>query len=119
MGKNLFDTNRLIDFYKAKQKDIKGFTTILNIIEYPKSIDYFPNIKIIYPSLKDYETAISLSKELYAIGKNIPAIDILIASISYNLNLTIISQDKHFDYVKEVWDDFKLSQEYSPTSKTE
>lgn len=58
--------------------------------------------------MKDYETALALSKALFDIGKPIPAIDKLIATIAYNLNLTLVSDDKHYEYVKEVWDSFEL-----------
>jgi len=41
MGANLFDTNSLIDLYKANENTIEGYTTIINLIEYPKAIDFF------------------------------------------------------------------------------
>ena len=111
MGEVLFDTNRLIEFQKSKKKDIKGFTTIFNLLEFPRSIGFFTNIKVLYPSSRDYEKALELSKLLFEIGKPIPAMDKLIASICYNLNITLISKDKHFEFVQEVWDDFQLSKD--------
>lgn len=35
MEESLYDTNQLIDTYKDKET-IEGFTTILNLIEFPK-----------------------------------------------------------------------------------
>jgi hypothetical protein len=108
MGANLFDTNSLIDLYKANENTIEGYTTIINLIEYPKAIDFFYKLNVLYPSGKDYETSLFLSKELYKIGKPIPATDILLASICYNTELTLISKDNHFEYVKEIWNDFQI-----------
>lgn len=111
MGENLFDTNRLIKFQKLNKRDVTGFTTIFNLIEFPRSIGFFKNLKVLYPSNLDYEKALELSQSLYRIGKPIPAMDKLIASISFNLKLTLISDDNHFRFIKEVWDDFQVKQE--------
>jgi len=109
MGEALFDTNWLMNLYKERKKDEKGNTTILNIIEYPKAIDYFTNIEIKFPSNNDFATSVYLSKELLKIGKPLPSMDIIIASICRNLNLTLNTYDKHFNVIKEVWEDFKLN----------
>ena len=109
MGENLFDTTKLIDFQKSGKQDIEGYTTIYNLIEFPRSVGYFTKLKVLYPSIGDYETALELSKSLFEIGKNIPAMDKLIASIAHNSKLTVISNDKHFDFIKEIWDDFQIS----------
>lgn len=119
MGENFFDTNWLMELYKLNQKNIKGFTSILNIIEYPKSIDFFTNLELIVPSNRDYQQAIDLAKNLYKMGNPIPAVDILIASICYNSKFILISRDKHFDAVKEVWNDFQISQDYNIKNKKE
>lgn len=37
--------------------------------------------------------------------------DVIISAICYNSKLVLISKDKHFEYVKEVWDDFNISKE--------
>ncbi|MBD3194410.1 MAG: type II toxin-antitoxin system VapC family toxin [Candidatus Lokiarchaeota archaeon] len=111
MEENLFDTNVLMGLYKKKRNNISGYTTIMNIVEYPKALDFFHNLEVIYPRKNDFKSSIKLSKELYLIGKPIPAIDILIASISYNMNLKLISYDSHFTFINEVWSDFKFSNE--------
>ena len=109
MGESLFDTNRLIDFQRSNQREIEGFTTIFNIIEFPKSLEFFKKLKVVYPSNQDYHSAIILSQALYKIGKPIPPFDILIAAICHNLKLTLITSDKHYSLVKEIWSDFQLS----------
>ena len=110
MGENLFDTNRLIELQKSDKREIEGYTTIFNIIEFPKSLEYFKRLKIVYPSNQDYELAIILSQALYKIGKPIPPFDILIAAICYNLKLILVTSDKHYSLVKKIWTDFKFSQ---------
>lgn len=101
----------MIELYQTGLESIQGYTTIISIIEYPNAVDYFKNLTILYPSYEDYETAIILSKALYTIGKPIPAMDVIIAAISYNSKLVLISKDKHFEHVKEVWGDFNISKE--------
>ena len=109
MGESLFDTNWLMHLYKEGKNKEKGNTTIINIIEYPKAIDYFTNIVIKYPSDNDFNTSIYLSKELLKIGKPLPSLDILIAAICYNLNFTLVTYDKHFNVIKEIWKDFQIN----------
>jgi len=111
VGESLFDTNWLIHLYNEGKKEEQGTTTIFNIIEYPKALDYFTKINITFPTSKDYESSLYLSKELFKLGKPIPSSDILIASICYNQKLTLVSLDKHFNVIKEVWDDFQLKKE--------
>jgi hypothetical protein len=111
MGESLFDTNGLIELQKANKTDISGYTTIFNILKFPKSLGFFKKIKILYPNSRDYESALILSEKLYRHGTPIPAIDILVASISYNNNLLLISRDKHFDRIKQVWKDFQFSED--------
>lgn len=112
MGENFFDTNWLMELYKSNQKNIKGITSILNVIEYPKSIEFFTNLELVFPSGIDYQQAVDLAKNLHKIGKPIPAVDILIASICYNSKFTLISRDKHFEIIKEIWNDFQISQDF-------
>lgn len=111
MEQNLFDTNVLMKLYKEGASSISGSTTIFNIIEYPKALEFFQNLEIIYPKDDDFKTAIKLSKDLLVIGTPIPAVDILIASICYNSNFKLISLDSHFSYISDIWEDFRFSKE--------
>jgi len=47
MEKSLYDTNRLIDAYRNKET-LDGYTTILNLIEFPKAMDF--DLHIRFPS---------------------------------------------------------------------
>ena len=51
-----------------------GYTTIFNIVEFPKILDF--KLTVLYPSKSDYNLAIKLSKDVLRIGKPLPAIDI-------------------------------------------
>ena len=55
MGEGLFDTNRLIESAKENKKDLKGYTKIFNIIEFPKIIEFFSYIDVLYPEQSDYD----------------------------------------------------------------
>lgn len=96
----VLDTNLLID-------GETGVTTILNIIEYPKSLDKQDN-SIIWPSRNDYLTAIEIMVLLLESGKPVPAIDVLLSAICINRNLTLVTKDKHFNYIKSVKDELSL-----------
>ena len=98
MEENLYDTSKLIEYYREK-KDVRGFTTILNLIEFPKALKF--NLKVVYPTKSDYELALRLSMNLIEKGKHISAVDAVIAAIAINNNLTLITGDKHFQFVKD------------------
>lgn len=105
MEKSLYDTSKLIDAYK-KNENIKGYTTIFNLIEFPKALEL--NLTVLYPSKSDYNLALKISTELLKIGKPIPAVDIIISAIAVNNSLKLITKDKHFLFVKEVIKDFDI-----------
>ncbi|MBS3105948.1 PIN domain-containing protein [Candidatus Woesearchaeota archaeon] len=95
----------MIDTSIAVEKEV-GATTIFTVVEYPKCLDYVT--EVVYPDDKDFERAIELSRRLTQIGKQIGAIDILIASICINRYLKLITKDNHFGHIKEVDKSFQL-----------
>jgi predicted nucleic acid-binding protein len=103
----VYDTSTLIDFLKSGKRDLKGFTTILNIIEFPKALE-FKGLGIIYPNVEDYDEALKLSALLLKRGKPLPAIDILIAAICLRRGLTLMTGDEHFRHIKSVKKEFKV-----------
>ncbi len=105
MEKDLYDTSRLIDAYKKKEK-IRGYTTIFNLIEFPKALEL--NLTVLYPSKSDYKLALKISTELLKVGKPIPAIDVMISAIAINNGLRVITKDRHFLFVKDVMKDFEV-----------
>jgi predicted nucleic acid-binding protein len=107
MEEVVYDTSALINLLKSGKRDAKGFTTIFNIIEFPKALD-FKDLGVIYPNAEDYDEALKVSASLLRSGKPIPAIDVLIASICIRRGLTLVTMDEHFRRVKSVRKEFKI-----------
>ena len=57
MEKAIYDTSSLINAYK-QMKQLTGYTTI-NIVEFPKILDF--KLTVLYSSKSDYNLAIELS----------------------------------------------------------
>ena len=107
MEEVIYDTNLLISLLKSGKKNAKGFTTIFNIIEFPKALD-LKELAVIYPTLEDYDESLKISAGLLRKGTPLPAVDILIASICIRRNLTLCTMDSHFTNIKSVKNAFKL-----------
>ncbi len=105
MEESIYDTNRLIDAYRERET-LDGYTTILNLIEFPKAIEF--DLRVIFPSRSDYQLALIISTDLIKIGKPIPAVDSVIAAVALNNKLKLVTKDKHFLMVKEVKKSFKV-----------
>ena len=108
MEEIIYDTSYLIDLYKKGTRKLTGFTTILNIVEFPKALE-FSDLKIIYPTKEDYLTAIRIMKDLMVKGKPIPAIDAIISAIALNRKMTIKTKDEHFLLIKEIKHELKVA----------
>jgi tRNA(fMet)-specific endonuclease VapC len=107
MEEIVYDTNTLIDCLKKGKLDLTGFTTIFNVVEFPKALE-FEQLTLIYPSVEDYEESLAISLALLQKGSPMPAIDILVAAMCIRRNLTLATKDKHFTAIKSVKADFKL-----------
>ena len=105
MEKNLYDTSKLIETYK-RNENIRGYTTIFNLIEFPKALEL--DLTVLYPSKSDYNLALKISTELLKIGKPIPAVDVIISAIAINNGLKVVTRDKHFLFVKDIMKDFEV-----------
>ncbi|HWQ96314.1 MAG TPA: type II toxin-antitoxin system VapC family toxin [Candidatus Methylomirabilis sp.] len=105
MEESIYDTNRLIDAYRGRET-LDGYTTILNLIEFPKAIDF--DLRVLFPSKSDYHLALIISTDLIKIGKPIPAVDSVIAAVALNNKLKLVTKDKHFLMVKEIKKSFKV-----------
>ena len=75
MEEILYDTSSLINACKQR-KQLEGYTTILNVVEFPKLLEL--KLTVIYLSKSDYNPSIKLSKDLLRIVKPIPAVDKMI-----------------------------------------
>lgn len=105
MERAIYDTSSLINAYKQRKR-LTGYTTIFNIVEFPKILDF--KLTVLYPSKSDYNLAIKLSKDVLRIGKPLPAIDIIVAAMALNRNMKLVTSNKHFTVIREIRQDFKL-----------
>ncbi len=105
MEESLYDTSRLIDAYKKKET-IQGCTTVFNLIEFPKAMEF--NLRVLFPSKSDYYLSLRISIELQKAGKPIPAINSLIAAIVLNNKLKLVTRDNHFLLIEKMMKDFKV-----------
>jgi len=102
-----YDTSALIDLLKSRKHLAEGFTTIFNIIEFPKALS-LKELAVIYPTIEDYDEALKISASLLSIGKPLPAVDILIAAICIRRNLVLHTRDEHFAQIRAVRKEFKV-----------
>ncbi|MFA4662597.1 PIN domain-containing protein [Pyrococcus kukulkanii] len=106
--KKLYDTNIMINAAKSNKK-LNGYTTILNIIEFPKGAEL--GLIVLTPSLEDYLLALEISQSMVDQGTPIPVIDAIIAAVALNRNLTIITRDKHFDFIRKAYPTLRVHSE--------
>jgi hypothetical protein len=107
MEEVVYDTSQLIVLQKNAERNANGFTTILNIIEFPKALD-LKELAIIYPTLDDYDESVRICSALLRGGTPLPAVDIVIAAVCIRRNLALCTKDKHFTAISSVRPAFKL-----------
>ena len=107
MEEVVYDTSALVELLRGGKRTVEGFTTVLNVIEFPKALG-LKEMGVIYPVVEDYAEATKMSAQLLKIGKPIPAIDVMVAAIALRRNLTLYTGDAHFEYVKQVRKELKL-----------
>ncbi len=107
MEEVLYDTSIVIEIIAKNKQKIRGYISILTVIEYPPVLNHAP--KILYPEKRDYHLAIKWQTILRKKGNPLPAVDLIIAAQAYNRGLTLATRDKHFIILKEeVVNDLKL-----------
>jgi len=97
-GKGSLHTNVLIDTLKSRRK-LEGYTTILNVVEFPKALEL--GLTVITSSLEDYLLAVRISQAMVKRGTPVPAVDAIVATVVINRELTLVTRDKHFEWIKE------------------
>jgi len=107
MEEVLYDTSALINVLKSGKREARGFTTILNILEFPKALE-LKELGILYPTVEDYDEALKMAVSLLKIGKPVPAIDILIAAICLGRGLLLLTTDAHFTHIKSINNKFNV-----------
>ena len=107
MEEALYDTSALINLLKNGKLVARGFTTILNIVEFPKALD-LKELGILYPTIEDYDEALKIAVSLIKIGKPVPAIDIVISAVCLRRGLLLLTTDVHFTHVKSIKSEFNV-----------
>jgi tRNA(fMet)-specific endonuclease VapC len=107
VGAPLYDTNLLIDLMRKGVDRIEVSTTSLNLIEFPKAAK-LKELKVIVPGRDDFDLAFELASLLLKKGNPIPAVDVVIAAVALNRNMTLHTADRHFEIVQTVNDDLSL-----------
>jgi len=107
MEEVLYDTSALINLLKSGKRAARGFTTILNIVEFPKALD-LKELGILYPTVEDYDEALKMAVSLLKVGKPAPAIDILIAAVCIRRGLLLLTTDVHFTHIKSIKSEFNV-----------
>ncbi len=75
------------------------FTTILNLIEFPKAVE-LTRLGILYPTREDYDNALIWSAVMLKQGTPVPATDLVIAAVSVRLGLQLVTKDQHFKAIR-------------------
>ena len=96
--------NEVLDANILMEKEF-GLTTIFSVIEYPPA---FEKCIILWPRKIDFRLAFDIAIRLRKIGKTIPAIDLLTASMCINRRLGLVTRDSHYKNIKLVEPEFKL-----------
>ncbi|WP_297421158.1 PIN domain-containing protein [Thermococcus sp.] len=104
--KKLYDTNILIDLVKRGKSPREGYTTTLNLVEYPRAISL--DLNVIIPSPKEYALAVKLSEKLVKAGTPVPAVDVVIAAVAISRNMTVITRDEHFSWIENIAPELQL-----------
>lgn len=107
MEEAVFDTSALIELLRNGKKTAKGFTTIFNVVEFPKALE-LRELGVVYPTVDDYSEAVKLSTALFKVGKPVPAVDVLVAVMCLRRGLVLRTMDEHLMHVKSVRKGFKL-----------
>jgi tRNA(fMet)-specific endonuclease VapC len=107
MEEIVYDTNQLIDFSRKGKFNLTGFTTIFNVIEFPKAAE-FEELSVIYPTIEDFDESTDISLDLFRKGNPLPAVDILIAAMCIRRDLILCTKDSHFASIQSVRRSLKL-----------
>ena len=104
--KKLYDTNVLIDLVKSGKNPGDGYTTALNLVEYPKGVSL--NLGVLIPSPKEYALAVKLSEKLVKTGTPVPAVDVIIAAVAISRGMTLVTKDRHLSQIRKVTPELQL-----------
>ena len=98
-------TKEILDTSVAIERD-GGVVTVFSVVEYPPCGD--EPFEVIFPDVTDYIKAVDVANRLRKIGKPIGAVDILISAMCLNRSARLITNDKDFKNIKEIYPNFEL-----------
>ncbi|NJE05698.1 PIN domain-containing protein [Thermococcus sp. M36] len=104
--RRLYDTNVLIGLVKEGKNPEDGYTTTLNLVEYPKGVSL--DLGVLIPSPKEYALAVKLSEKLVKAGTPAPAVDVVMAAVAISRGMTLVTKDRHFSRIKKVAPELRL-----------
>ncbi|AIU70292.1 hypothetical protein TEU_08095 [Thermococcus eurythermalis] len=97
MKKTLYDTTVLIEAVESRRK-LEEYTTVLNIVEFLRALEL--GLTVITPSLEDYPLAVRISQVMVKRGTPAPAVDAVVAAVAVNRELTLVTREEHFEWIK-------------------
>lgn len=103
----LYDTNILIERIREGITKLEGSTTTLNLIEFPKAVA-ISGLDIVIPGKDDYDKGFELAILLLKAGKPVPAVDIILASVTINREFVLHTMDKHFKEIQKIAKNLKV-----------
>jgi len=77
-------------------------------VEFPRALEL--GLTVITPSLEDYLLAVRISQAMVKRGTPVPAVDAVVAAVAMNRELTLVTRDKHFEWIKEEFGELRLSE---------
>ncbi len=84
------------------EKKLEGYTTVLNVVEFPRVLEL--GLRVITPGLEE----IKISQAMVKRGTPVPAVYAIVAAVAINRDLTLVTKDKHFEWIKEEFRGLKL-----------
>ncbi|MHA1618855.1 MAG: type II toxin-antitoxin system VapC family toxin [Promethearchaeota archaeon] len=100
----LLDTNIIIKLPKhMREKFPKNQIkcSFITVLEHPISNKY-DKMDVIYPDEQIWAQSLKLAILLRNLGQVIPIADLIIGTTAITYQLTLVSNDRHFDYIKQI-----------------
>lgn len=88
----LLDTNAFIDGQRGK-------ITACTLLEHPPALR--SGVPVIFPKERDFLKAAEIGSKLFAKGTPVDGMDLLIASVAVNRDLTVATRDHHFRVIQQ------------------
>jgi len=64
---------------------------------------------VLTPSLEDHLLSIKISQAMVRRRTPVPVVDTVVVAVAVNRELTLVTRDRHFEWIKEEFEGLKLS----------